>query len=149
MTAPTLPTVDCGHLELMPVHFDDLDAMGVVHNARYAVMLERALSAYWWQHGFGIVDGAVTKPDVFHAVAEYAISFRAPVRGTGQIGIRFWVERMGDSSVVYAFRVLSADGATVHAEGRRVNIKLDPRTLRPTPWSAEAREIATALMARG
>ncbi len=146
MTAPPLPTVDYGHIETVPVHFDDLDAMGIVHNARYAVMLERALSTYWGQRGFGIADGAVTKPDVFHAVAEYSISYRTPVRHTGAVGIHFWIERMGETSVVYAFRVLSADGSTVHAEGRRVNIKLDPQTLRPAPWSAEGREVAAALM---
>src|SRR5262249_20325602 len=45
-----------GHVETMPVHFDDLDAMGIVHNAKYAVMLERALSAYWSRHGFTFAD---------------------------------------------------------------------------------------------
>jgi acyl-CoA thioester hydrolase len=136
-----------GHVEPMPVHFDDLDAMGIVHNARYAVMLERALSAYWARHGFTFENGTASKPDVFHAVAEYAISYRTPVRGTGQVGVHFWVERMGESSVVYGFRVLSADGATVHAEGRRVNIKLDPVTLRPAPWTDESRAVAAKLMA--
>ena len=139
-------TVHSGHVELMPVHFDDLDAMGIVHNAKYAVLLERALSAYWSRHGFTFADGRPTRPDVFHAVAEYAISYKAPVRGTGSIQVHFWIERMGESSVVYAFRVLSADGATVHAEGRRVNIKLDPRTLRPSPWTDEARAVAAPLM---
>ena len=94
--------------------------MGIVHNARYAVMLERALSVYWSRHGFTFADGKASRPDVFHAVAEYSISYRAPVRGTGQILFHFWIERMGDSSVVYAFRVLSADRSTVHAEGRRI-----------------------------
>ena len=61
--------------------------------------------------------------------------------------VKGWIERMGESSVVYAFRVLSADGATVHAEGKRVNIKLDPRTLRPSPWTDEARAVAAPLMA--
>ena len=37
--------VHYGHTEPVPVHFDDLDPMGLVHNARYAVLLERALSA--------------------------------------------------------------------------------------------------------
>jgi acyl-CoA thioester hydrolase len=140
-------TVHSGHVEAMPVHFDDLDAMGIVHNARYAVMLERALSAYWSRHGFTFADGRPTRPDMFLAVAEYAISYKVPVRGTGTIQIHFWIERMGESSVVYAFRVLSADGSTVHAEGRRVNVKVDPRTLRPSPWTDEARAVAAPLMA--
>ena len=140
-------TETSGHVETMPVHFDDLDAMGILHNAKYAVMLERALSAYWSRHGYMIADGRPTRPDVFHAVAEYSISYKVPVRATGPIQVHFWIERMGESSVVYAFRVLSADGATVHAEGKRVNIKLDPRTLRPSPWTDEARAVAAPLMA--
>jgi acyl-CoA thioester hydrolase len=137
--------VHYGHIEPIDVHFDDLDAMGIVHNARYAVILERALSAYWSRHGFSFVNGRVTQPDVFHAVAEYAISYHTPVRGTGPIGVHFWIERLGESSATYCFRVLSADGATVHAEGRRVNIKMDPLTLRPTPWTERARDVARRL----
>ena len=140
-------TVHIGHVEPVTVHFDDLDAMGMLHNARYAVLLERALSAFWTRHGFTFVNGRPSRPDVFHAVAEYTISYRAPVLGTGQVGVHFWVERLGESSVVYGFRVLSADGETVHAEGRRVNIKVDPATLKPAPWTDEAREVAAGLMA--
>lgn len=28
------------------MHFDDLDPMGVLHNARYAVLVERAITAW-------------------------------------------------------------------------------------------------------
>ena len=34
--------VEYGHITEVPVHFDDLDALGVLHNARYAVLVERA-----------------------------------------------------------------------------------------------------------
>jgi acyl-CoA thioester hydrolase len=145
----TAAIVDHGHVEQLDVHFDDLDAMGIVHNARYAVLVERAMSAYWARRGFSYAGGAATQSDVFLAVAEFAINFRVPVRGTGTIGVHFWVDRLGSSSATYGFRVLSADGAVTHAEGRRVVIKLDPVTLRPAPWSPEGREIATALMVSG
>ncbi len=145
MSTAVAPKIDYGTVVPLVVHFDDLDAMGIVHNARYAVFLERALGVWWSAHGFSLADGRPTNPDVFHAVAEYSISYRAPVRGTGEIGVHFWVDKMGESSVVYGFRVLSADGATVHAEGRRVNIKLDPATLRPAPWSPEGRDTGALL----
>jgi acyl-CoA thioester hydrolase len=136
-----------GHVEDMPVHFDDLDAMGIVHNARYAVLLERALSAFWARHGFSFSGGVPSRPDVFHAVAEYAISYRLPIRGTGRV--HFWIEEFGTSRAEYGFRFLSEDGDTVYAEGRRVNVKLDPRTLRPSPWTAAAREVAATLTVSG
>ncbi len=141
----TITAVQYGQTEQVEVHFDDLDAMGILHNARYAVLLERALSAYWSRHGFRFTNGRATRPDVFHAVAEYSISYRTPVRGTGPISIHFWIERLGESSATYGFRMLSTDGGTTHAEGRRVNIKMDPVTLRPAPWTERAREVAARL----
>ncbi|WP_433211454.1 acyl-CoA thioesterase [Dactylosporangium sp. CS-047395] len=138
-----------GHVAPFTVHFDDLDPMGIVHNARYAVFLERALSQWWAARGVSFAGGRPSSPDAVHAVAEYAISYRAPVRGTGDIGVQFWIETLGESSAVYRFRILSADGGTVHAEGRRVNVKLDPDTLRPAPWSQEARDLCRPLLAVG
>jgi len=145
--SPTI--IHYGHVATVPVHFDDLDAMGIVHNARYAVLLERALSGFWARHGFSFSGGRPSRPDVFHAVAEYAISYRAPIRGTGEVCVRFWIEALGTSRAEYGFRFESADGATVYAEGRRVNVKLDPRTLRPSPWTREAREVAATLAVSG
>jgi acyl-CoA thioester hydrolase len=136
-----------GHIERAVVHFDDLDAMGVLHNSRYAVLLERALTAWWGRHGYSYSNGVPTKPDAFNVVVEYSISYKVPIRGTGEIGIHFWVERLGESSGTYGFRFLSADGSVVHAEGRRVNVKLDPHTLRPTPWTAEASALGASLSA--
>ena len=40
----TAQTIDYGHAELLPVPFDDLDPMGMIHNARYALLIERALA---------------------------------------------------------------------------------------------------------
>jgi acyl-CoA thioester hydrolase len=129
---------DYGYVTPFTVHFDDLDPMGIVHNARYAVFLERALSDWWSARGHSFSEGRPTTSDAMHAVAEYSIKYRTPVRGTGKINVHFWIDRLGESSAVYGFRMLSADGQTVHAEGRRVNVKLDPATHRPAPWSADA-----------
>jgi acyl-CoA thioester hydrolase len=133
-----------GHVESVTVHFDDLDAMGIVHNARYAVLLERALTAYWAPRGHSFENGRPTSSDVVHAVAEFTIRYLAPIRDTGPVDVHFWVERLGETSVVYGFRF--ASGETVHAEGRRTIVKLDPTTLRPAPWSADARAIGSALI---
>jgi acyl-CoA thioester hydrolase len=131
------------HVESVAVHFDDLDAMGMVHNARYAVLLERALTAYWTPLGHSFENGRPTSPDVVHAVAEFTIRYLAPIRGTGRVDVHFWMEHLGETSFVYGYRFVS--GETVHAEGRRTIVKLDPTTLRPAPWSADARAIGSAL----
>jgi acyl-CoA thioester hydrolase len=145
MTTPTL-TVDYGHVEPVTIHFDDLDAMGLVHNARYPVILERALSPYWVARGHAYLNGRPTSPDIFHAVREFTITYLAPIREPGEIGVHFWIERLGETSATYGFRFLSGDGRTVHAEGRRVVVRLDPATLRPTAWTDSARAVATSLL---
>ena len=55
-------TIDYGHVELVPVHFDDLDPMGMVHNAWYALLIERALATFWRRHGHTFRDGRPTTP---------------------------------------------------------------------------------------
>ncbi len=49
---------------------------------------------------------------------------------------------------MYAYRLLSSDGATVYADGRRVGVKLDQETLRPSPWTPELRAVAEGLLRR-
>jgi len=139
-------TVEYGHVEPIVIHFDDLDAMGIVHNGRYAVLLERALAPYWSARGHSFANGRVTSPDTFHAVREFSISYLTPIRGTGEVAVHFWLEHFGETSGEYRFRFLSLDGRTVHAEGRRVVVRLDPASLRPVPWTEAGRAVAAALL---
>ncbi|MEU5942122.1 thioesterase family protein [Micromonospora sp. NPDC047548] len=140
------PAVEFGHVEHVGVHFDDLDAFGILHNARYAVLLERALTPYWADRGVSFQGGQHSAPDVFHAVREFSISYRAPITGTGPVAVHFWLEHFGTSSAEYAYRFRSVDGGTVHAEGRRAIVRLDPATLRPAPWTETARAVAATLL---
>ncbi len=145
MTA-VLPTVDYGHVEPVSIHFDDLDAMGIVHNARYAVLLERAMTTYWAGHGVSFADGRPTTTDVFNAVREFTITYHRPIRGTGEVAVHFWLDHLGDTSAVYGFAFRSADLDTLYADGHRVNIKLDPVTMRPAPWTETGRAVAAGLL---
>ncbi|MFI7523741.1 acyl-CoA thioesterase [Micromonospora globbae] len=139
------PAVAYGHVEHVTVHFDDLDAMGIMHNARYAVLLERGLTPYWSQRGLAY-RGSSTPPDLFHAVREFAITYRAPITSTGPVALHFWLNHFGTSSAEYGFQFRSVDGHTLHAEGHRSIVRLDPATLRPTPWTDAARAVAATLL---
>jgi acyl-CoA thioester hydrolase len=125
-------------IEYVDVHFDDLDLMGIVHNARYAVIIERAISAFWIRRGFPF-----DSSKGLLAVAEFTINYRVPVTRVGPVGVEFWIDHLGTSSAVYGYRVVS-DGV-VHADGKRVMIQLDPTTRRPAPWPAETRAVAEEL----
>jgi acyl-CoA thioester hydrolase len=64
----------------------------------------------------------------------------------GEVAAHFWLEHLGSSCAVYGYRLRSADGATVYADGQRVVVKLDQSTLRPSPWTLEARTVAEGLL---
>jgi acyl-CoA thioester hydrolase len=142
----TTLTETYGDVVRMPVHFDDLDAMGVLHNARYAVLVERAIVIWWQERGVSFSGGAPTTPDAFNVVREYAITFHRPVRGTGEIAVHFWLDRMGKTGADYGFRVTSGDAETIFAEGRRAVVRLDPATMRPAAWTEHGRELAAPLL---
>lgn len=95
----TALTIDYGHVELLPVHFDDLDPMGMIHNARYALLIERALATFWRHHGHTFSDGRPTTADAFNVVKEFTISYRA--RSAGQVT---WSFTSGSSTWVRPVR---------------------------------------------
>jgi len=80
---------------------------------------------------------------------ENTITYHVPISRAGAVQVQLWLEHLGTTSVVYGFRILSDDGTVVHAEGRRVQVRLDPATLRPAPIGAELREACRPLLARG
>jgi acyl-CoA thioester hydrolase len=137
------------HTETVMVYFDDLDAMGVVHNGRYATLFERALAAYWALAGWTYDPGHPRFAEVLFAVKEFTITYHLPISRTGTVQVQLWLDHLGTTSVVYGFRVVSDDGTLIHAEGRRVQVRLDPATLRPAPLSAELRNACRPLLAPG
>jgi acyl-CoA thioester hydrolase len=144
-TVTETPVAEWGCAAPAMVHFDDLDAIGMLHNARYSVLVERAITSWWAERGVSFAGGRPATPDVFHVVREFSITYHRPVLGTGEIVVHFWLDRIGTSSADYRFRVLSRDGETVHAEGRRLNVRVDPATMRPAPWTDQARELVASL----
>jgi acyl-CoA thioester hydrolase len=134
-----------GVIEPVMVHFDDLDAMGVVHNGRYTLLLERALAAYWSRAGWAFDPSAPHFKDVFFVVREFAITYHTPIARVGEVHVQLWLDHLGSTSAVYGFRVLSEDETVLHAEGRRVQVRLDPATLRPAVIGPELRAASRPL----
>jgi len=142
-------TGDYGVLEPANVYLDDLDAMGMLHNSRYAVLVERAWVSFWLrQDDFDFLAGSVPVGDGFNAVKALAVIYELPVSAPGEIAVQLWIERLGRSSMTHGFRICSADGARTYAHGSRTLVRLDPRTLRPAEWSARAVTLAQQLLRR-
>ncbi|WP_406479993.1 acyl-CoA thioesterase [Streptomyces sp. NBC_01615] len=145
--APTAPALAYGRLIPATVHFDDLDALGLLHNARYPVMVERAWTALWSERGFAGFEGDwEAAGDFCNAVKELRISYDAPVNRPGAYAVHLWLDRLGNTGLTYGFRFCSADGAVTYAHGTRVLVRLDAGTLRPTPWSDRFRALGQELL---
>lgn len=120
------------------VWFDELDMVGVLHNARYAIHVERAMTV--WFHSLPDLDPA----DTHVVVKQYAIEFARPfTTERGELVVECVLDRLGTTSAAFGFRCLSdgPDGAIEHARGTRTIVKVTRDTLRPTPWSDSLRAL--------
>lgn len=124
------------HEHIHGVYFDDLDPYGILHNARYLLLFERTLGAFWAHMGF---EGFQDSPDRFHFVRASSLEHHAPVRGTGSVRVRVWVQSLGRSSLTFGFRMMPMDEDMDVATGTRTIVRVDPDTWRPTPWTEEFR----------
>lgn len=125
-----------------PVYFDDLDAMGMLHNAHYAVLLDRAITAYFESRGLRWEPEAALNPDQHWAVRHQALEYSVAFRGVGAIEVALWTSAIGRTSATYSAEFRSQD--VVHARTQRTVVKLDIATGRPSPWSERTRaQLAT------
>ena len=126
------------------IFFDDLDPMGMVHNSRYALLIERAEASFNLSQGRRWEMDVAKNPDQFYAIREQSFLFSFPIRGTGDVEVHMWLAAMGGTSLTWEFEIRTAQG--VHATARRTLVKLDPVTFAPTPWTNQIRaDYATIL----
>jgi len=144
--APLAPALLHGRLIPVTVHFDDLDALGLLHNARYPLLVERAWTELWQEKGVRFDGDWAAAGDACNAVRELRIGYEAPVTRTGTYAVHLWLERLGRTGLTYGFRFCSQDGAVTYARGSRVLVRLDATTLRPAPWSETFRDGARELL---
>jgi acyl-CoA thioester hydrolase len=122
------------------VHWDELDALQMLHNSRFAAHVERAVIAWYTALG-GAWERDVSKnPDQVHVVRELRIEYLNPVMGPGTMRIDVWVEKLGTTSCVYGFECASEDGTLPYARGERTIVKIDPQSRKPAPWSETFRQ---------
>jgi acyl-CoA thioester hydrolase len=123
-----------------PVFFDEMDPNGHLHNARYAVHVERAQTAFFEQR----TDPASRPDDLYYVVRELHLEFLAPVSTPGPLRVELTGLKIGTTSATYGF---TCGDDPVKARGHRVIVKVDARTGRPVPWSDWYRGVFAELSA--
>lgn len=136
----TVVIAERGFVWRTQVFFDDLDAMGMLHNAAYFLLIERAGSAFFEAHGWKFETDPALNPDQHYVVREQSVRYLAPIVGPGEVTVEMWLSRLGRTSATFGFEIGSQDGQRIHARAERVHVKLDSATLRPAPWSDRLRE---------
>ena len=84
------------------IYLEDLDGFGVVHHARYAVLLDNAVLDFWLDAGW--------TPDTathLQVIRELSLTYHQPILGVGDVDVHLWIERAG-TPVAY-LRVLNDD----------------------------------------
>lgn len=122
------------------VYFDDLDAFQILHNARYLLMFERTIGAFWQRLGWGGTLDAQRNPDQFHVVRANNVEYLRAFHGTGEARVRVWVEKLGTTSLTFGMKILPMDEDVPHAQGTRTVVRVSPTTFTPLPWTEPFRE---------
>ena len=125
------------------IHFDLVDLMGVVHNAAYLVLFERARTDWIQSHGlwYGAPDF-----DWPYYVVRNEVDYLAPILGGDEVSISVAVEKIGQTSASFVHTITTGDGAEA-ASGRTVVVRIDPESKRPMRWTDRFREMADSITA--
>ena len=111
------------HIELIPIRWGDMDAMGHVNNTLYFRYMEQARIA--WLDGMRSI---IRAEGLGTVIASTSCNFRQPFVYPGTVEVKIFVTRTGGSSVTthYEMRVQGED--TVCADGAAVAVWINMAT---------------------
>jgi acyl-CoA thioester hydrolase len=128
------------HEAVHGIYFDDLDAFQILHNARYLLLIERTIGSFWQRIGWGGFLDLKQNADAHHLVRANHIEYLRPVSATGEVRVRIWLEKLGETSLIFGFSVMPMDEDVDYATGTRVLVRIDQETRKPTPWTEDFRK---------
>ncbi|MDR7134122.1 acyl-CoA thioester hydrolase [Lysobacter niastensis] len=113
----------------LPVRWRDLDAFNHVNNSQYLSYLEEA-RLQWMM----TVPGQGLDDHVAPVVAAANLNYRRPIEWPAEVAIELFVERLGNTSLSVAHRIVDAkDPAVLYCDGHVVMVWIDRNTGRAAP----------------
>jgi len=113
----------------MTLRWRDLDAFNHVNNSTFLTYLEEA-RLHWLLHLAADWDRGAATP----LLAATHLNFRRQLKWPGEIKVQLFVERIGNTSLTMAHRIVDAkDASIVYLDGNLVMVWIDPATGRPVP----------------
>ena len=100
----------------------DLDALNHVNNASFLTYVEEARLKWFAQLG-----GAWFARDFMPVLAAVQVNYRAQLAWPAQVIVELYCERLGNSSLTIAHRILDAtDRAKLYSDGNSVLVWVNP-----------------------
>jgi acyl-CoA thioester hydrolase len=120
------------------VRWRDLDAFNHVNNANYLTYLEEA-RLQWLQHVPGWFD-----EHSMPVLAASEVNYRRPIEWPAQLNVELFCERLGNSSITIAHRIVNAHDGALYSDGKVVMVWMDPATGKPVSLPRSIRDAAQA-----
>ena len=122
----------------LPVRWRDLDAFNHVNNSSYLTYLEEARLQWLSQ-----VPGPWFDDAAMPVLAASELNYRLPIAWPATLQVELRCERLGNSSLTLAHRIVDAgDPARLYSDGRVVLVWMNPDSGRSVPLPAAVRSAA-------
>lgn len=144
--APAAAAIDvaaasAGGLYVAPitVRWRDLDAFNHVNNANYLTYLEEA-RLQWLRHVPGWFD-----EHSMPVLAASEVNYRRPIEWPAELHVELTCERLGNSSITLAHRIVDADDSDrLYSDGHVVMVWMNPTTGKTVSLPQSIRDAAEA-----
>ena len=114
---------------MLDVRWRDLDAFNHVNNSTYLTSLEEA-RLQW----LGKVPGPWFSESAMPVMAASTINYRRPIEWPNRIAVQLFCERMGNSSMTIAHRMVDAvDHDRLYSDGNVTMVWMNPATGKSVP----------------
>jgi acyl-CoA thioester hydrolase len=124
----------------IPVRWRDLDAFNHVNNSTYLTYIEET-RLYWMSQLPDEWMNARHSP----LLAAVHVNYRRAVSWPATVTVELYCERLGNSSVTVAHRIIDADDREIlYSDGQSVMVWVDPASGKPVPLPEVIRTACTA-----
>ena len=106
------------------VRWSDVDASGIIRWSAYTRLVELAETELFRSIGFPYAT-LWDQLDIWLPRVQFHIDCRSPVRLDDLVDVEIGVERIGSSSIRFAFAVKKVEGGALAAEGYLVVVAID------------------------
>ena len=117
------------HIELIPIRWGDMDAMGHVNNTLYFRYMEQARIEWLESFGFGTAITETQGPVIVNA----SCTFLIPITYPGTVDCRMFCGHPGRSSVPTWYELRVAGEERIYAEGAAKLVWINPSTGKSIP----------------